>query len=122
MAPSSMVGGSRAGQLVAHLVLVVGVITVVTYPIYTVFVASTHTLQTILRPPLPMLPAASWWRTTARRLAAASTGSGAWSRARLLANTTIVALAIAVGKIVISIASAYAIVFFRFPLRMVFFG
>ena len=71
-----MVGGSRAGQLVVHLVLVVGVI-VVAYPIYTVFVASTHTLQTILRPPLPMLPAASWWRTTARRLAAASTGSGA---------------------------------------------
>jgi len=32
-----------------------------------------------------------------------------------------VALAIAVGKIVISILSAYAIVFFRFPLRMAFF-
>ena len=31
------------------------------------------------------------------------------------------ALAIAIGKIVISILSAYAIVFFRFPLRMVFF-
>ena len=46
---------------------------------------------------------------------------GGVSVARLLANTTIVALAIAVGKIVISIASAYAIVFFRFPLRMVFF-
>ena len=39
----------------------------------------------------------------------------------LLFNTTIVALAIAVGKIVISILSAYAIVFFRFPLRMAFF-
>ena len=36
-------------------------------------------------------------------------------------NTTIVAVAIAAGKIVISILSAYAIVFFRFPLRMVFF-
>jgi sn-glycerol 3-phosphate transport system permease protein len=40
---------------------------------------------------------------------------------RLLLNTTIVALAIAVGKIVISILSAYAIVFFRFPGRMVLF-
>ena len=36
-------------------------------------------------------------------------------------NTTVVALGIAIGKIVISMASAYAIVFFRFPLRMVFF-
>ena len=46
---------------------------------------------------------------------------GGVSVGRLLANTTLVALAIAIGKIVISIASAYAIVFFRFPLRMVFF-
>ena len=40
---------------------------------------------------------------------------------RLLFNTTIVALAIAIGKIFISILSAYAIVFFRFPFRMTFF-
>src|SRR5690606_7707058 len=39
----------------------------------------------------------------------------------LLLNTTIMALGIAVGKICISILSAYAIVFFRFPLRMTFF-
>ena len=64
-------------------------------------------------------PASS--RTTRRRCSAASAGSAASASARLLFNTTIVALAIAVGKIVISILSAYAIVFFRFPLRMIFF-
>ena len=45
-------------------------------------------------------------------------GVNVWT---LLFNTTVVALAIAVGKIVISILSAYAIVFFRFPFRMTFF-
>jgi sn-glycerol 3-phosphate transport system permease protein len=45
-------------------------------------------------------------------------GVNVWT---LLFNTTIVALAIAIGKIVISILSAYAIVFFRFPFRMTFF-
>jgi sn-glycerol 3-phosphate transport system permease protein len=39
----------------------------------------------------------------------------------LLANTSLVPLAIAVGKIIISITTVYTIVFFRFPLRMVFF-
>jgi sn-glycerol 3-phosphate transport system permease protein len=39
----------------------------------------------------------------------------------MLWNTTVMALGIAIGKIVISILSAYAIVFFRFPFRMTFF-
>ena len=43
------------------------------------------------------------------------------SALRILANTFVVAVAIAVGKIVISILSAYAIVFFRFPLRSLCF-
>jgi sn-glycerol 3-phosphate transport system permease protein len=115
-----MVGGSRAGQLVAHFVLVIGVI-VVAFPIYYVFVASTHTLQTILRPPLPMLPGAELVANTREALGGGIDRIGGVSVARLLANTTLVALAIAVGKILISMASAYAIVFFRFPLRMAFF-
>jgi sn-glycerol 3-phosphate transport system permease protein len=40
---------------------------------------------------------------------------------RLLFNSFVVAIAIAVGKIIISFLSAFAIVFFRFPFRMGFF-
>ncbi len=39
----------------------------------------------------------------------------------MLLNSTIMALGITIGKIAISILSAYAIVYFRFPLRMLFF-
>ena len=115
-----MVGATRRGQFLAHLVLVVGVL-VVAFPIYYVFVASTHTIQTILRPPLPLIPGRELAANYAEALGGGINQIGGVSVTRLLANTTIMALAIAVGKIVISITTAYAIVFFRFPLRMVFF-
>lgn len=120
MAEPTMVGGTRSGQWVAHLVLILGVI-VVAFPIYVVFVGSTHPVETFLRPPLPLLPGPDGPANYAEAFGGGVRRIGGVSVGRLLANTTIVALAIAVGKIVISIASAYAIVFFRFPLRMVFF-
>jgi sn-glycerol 3-phosphate transport system permease protein len=120
MAEPAMVGGSRSGQWVAHLLLVIGVL-VVAFPIYYVVVASTHSLQTILRPPLPLLPGAEGPSNYAEALGGGINQIGGVSVVRLLVNTTIMALSIAVGKIVISMATAYAIVFFRFPLRMVFF-
>ncbi|MBF4190205.1 hypothetical protein ISX56_31100, partial [Serratia ureilytica] len=39
----------------------------------------------------------------------------------LLLNSVIMALAITCGKIAVSVLSAYAIVYFRFPLRSLFF-
>jgi sn-glycerol 3-phosphate transport system permease protein len=120
MAEASMLGASRSGRVIAHLVLVLGVI-VVAFPIYYVFVASTHTLQTILRPPLPLLPGGELIPNYSEAFGGGINRIGGVSVGRLLLNTSIVAVSIAVGKIIISIASAYAIVFFRFPLRMVFF-
>jgi len=41
--------------------------------------------------------------------------------ARMMANSFVIAVVIAVGKIAVSLISAYAVVFFAFPLRMFFF-
>ena len=107
--------------VIAHVAADRSASSIVAFPIYYTFVASTHSLQTILRPPLPLLPATEFVDELLR---------GAVRRRRphrrrrcrpLLFNTTVVALGIAIGKIIISILSAYAIVFFRFPFRMVFF-
>src|SRR6476619_4556673 len=111
MAEPGMVGASRTGQLLAHLVLIVGVL-VVAFPIYFVAIASTHTIQTILRPPLPLLPGGELLTNYGEALGGGINQIGGVSVARLLANTTIVALGIAIGKILISITTAYAIVFF----------
>jgi sn-glycerol 3-phosphate transport system permease protein len=115
-----MVENRPLSTLIAHLVLVLGIL-VVAFPIYYTFVASTLSLQQILRPPLPLLPGDQFAENYGEALFGGVGRIGGVDVARLLFNTTVVALAIAVGKIVISILSAYAIVFFRFPLRMVFF-
>ncbi len=119
-ADGGMLGVSRGSRYVAHAILVVGIL-VIAFPIYYTLVASTHELVTILRPPLPLLPGsqaiANYWEG----LTGGIGRIGGVDVTTLLFNTTVVALAIAVGKIVISILSAFAIVFFRFPFRMTFF-
>lgn len=115
-----MIGQSVAGIYVAHAILILGIV-IVAFPIYYTFVASTHSLQTILRPPLPLLPGDRFLENYSEALFGGVGRIGGVSVATLLFNTTIVALGIAIGKIIISLLSAYAIVFFRFPLRMTFF-
>ncbi|KQT68938.1 MULTISPECIES: sn-glycerol-3-phosphate ABC transporter permease UgpE [unclassified Aureimonas] len=104
----------------AHLVLVLGIL-IVAFPIYYTFVASTQTLRTILSPPLPLTPGGEFLENYGTALFSGASQIGGVSIARLLWNTAIVATAIAVGKIAISILSAFAIVYFRFPGRMVAF-
>ncbi|MEW9807777.1 sn-glycerol-3-phosphate ABC transporter permease UgpE [Mesorhizobium marinum] len=115
-----MLGVSRTSRYVAHAILILGIV-IVAFPIYYTFVASTHSLQTILRPPLPLLPGDRFWENYSEALFGGVGRIGGVPVSTLLFNTTVVALGIAVGKIVISILSAYAIVFFRFPFRMTFF-
>ena len=115
-----MVGESAASRVTAHILLVLGVL-IVAFPIYYVVIASTHSIQTILRPPLPLLPGAEAAANYREALEGGVNRIGGVSVGRLLLNSTIMALGIACGKIVISMASAYAIVFFRFPLRMACF-
>jgi sn-glycerol 3-phosphate transport system permease protein len=115
-----MIGTSPIRTYVAHAVLILGIL-VVAFPIYYTFVASTHTLQTILRPPLPLLPGPEFFSNYSEALFGGVGRIGGVPVSTLLFNTTVVALGIAIGKIIISILSAYAIVFFRFPFRMFFF-
>ena len=103
-----------------HVVLILGVI-VVAFPLYVTFVASTLTLDQILSVPMPLLPGDQFVKNYSQVLTAGSTkGSGA-AVATMLKNSLIMALAIAVGKISISIIASFAIVYFRFPLRNFFF-
>ena len=111
-----MVENRPLAGLIAHLILILGIV-IVAFPIYYTFVASTLTLSEILRPPLPLLPGDQFTENYSEALFGGVGKIGGVSVTRLLLNTTIVALAIAIGKIVISILSAYAIVFFSFPLR-----
>ena len=115
-----MIENAPIRRIVAHVVLVLGIL-VVAFPIYYTFVASTHSLQTILRPPLPLLPGPHFWENYSEALFGGVGRIGGVAVSTLLFNSTVVALAVAIGKIFISILSAYAIVFFKFPFRMTAF-
>jgi sn-glycerol 3-phosphate transport system permease protein len=104
----------------SHVVLLLGII-VVAFPLYVTFVASTLTLDQILTVPMPLLPGDQFLHNYSQVLSAGSTkGSGA-AVSTMLKNSLIMALAIAIGKISISIIASFAIVYFRFPLRSFFF-
>jgi sn-glycerol 3-phosphate transport system permease protein len=105
----------------AHAVLALGAL-VVAFPVYMTFVASTHDQATMLSGPVPLLPGRHLAENYATVLLA---GLGASSSsppvALMMLNSLVMAFAIALGKIAISIIASYAIVYFRFPLRMTFF-
>jgi len=111
-----MVTNNRIGTIVTHVLLIAG-ISLMCFPIWLTFVGSTVTQQEIIRPPLPLLPGPHF---VDNYRAALFSGVQAPVGLMLL-NSTIMALGIAIGKIAISLLSAFAIVYFRFPGRMLCF-
>src|SRR2546430_14648372 len=105
----------------AHAVLVLGML-IVGFPGYMTFVASTHDQATMLSGPAPLLPGrffAENYRTVL--LSGLGASSSSPPVALMMFNSLVMALAIALGKIAISIIAAYAVVYFKFPFRMTFF-
>jgi sn-glycerol 3-phosphate transport system permease protein len=113
---SGMVEKRGIGLVLTHLGLLAG-IAIICFPIYLAFVASTVTQPEIVRPPMPLVPGSHFIENYSAALLS-GVNAPVW---RMLVNTMIMALGITIGKISISIISAYAIVYFRFPLRPVFF-
>ena len=104
----------------SHAVLIAGLL-VVAFPVYVTFVASTLTLEEIMQAPMPLVPGDRLWENYSQVLTAGSTTGSKAAVSTMLVNSLVMALVIALGKIAISIISAFAIVYFRFPLRMFFF-
>ncbi len=104
----------------SHAVLIAGV-ALIALPLYVAFIASTHTLETVMRTPMPLWPGDQFLENYSQVLTAGSTKGSKAAVAQMLINSLMMALVIPLGKITISIVSAFAIVYFRFPLRMFFF-
>ena len=118
-----MVERRPAQTLLAHLVLVLGVL-IVAFPVYETFIASTQTSQQIVTSvPMSMLPGGHMVETYRLALFGGETsyGSKITPVAPMMFVSLVSALVIAIGKIAISLLSAFAIVYFRFPFRNVVF-
>ncbi|ARV20433.1 Lactose transport system permease protein LacG [Curvibacter sp. AEP1-3] len=108
-------------DFLSHAILIIGVL-IVAFPIYITFVASTHTADAVVQSPMPLLPGSHLLDNYAAALGGDRQGSGSHaSVGRMMMVSLITALIISIGKIAISLLSAFAIVYFRFPARMFFF-
>ena len=104
---------------IQHAVLILGAAMFV-FPIYLAFVASTHTAAEVSGG-VPLLPGAEMIRNYSLVLGEGISAAGAPPLWIMLMNSTIMALSITIGKIVISLLSAFAVVYFKFPFRMLAF-
>jgi sn-glycerol 3-phosphate transport system permease protein len=106
--------------VLSHLIVLIGVI-IIAFPVWMTFVASTHSQQTMLQSPIPVLPGPHLIENYTKVLTEGYGRVGSTPVMMTLTNSLIMALGVAIGKIAISIISAFAIVYFRFPGRMYFF-
>lgn len=113
-----MVENRRFGNLIPHLVLWAGV-GIVAFPVYLALIASTHDAATIANGRMPLWPGVHTLENYRRALT--ESGMAGAPVAQMLLNSLVTALAIAAGKIAISLLSAYALIYFRFPLRQAAF-
>src|ERR1700737_2921001 len=110
-----MIENRKGFDLFCHAVLIAGV-ALIAFPVYVAFCAATMNEQQVFSVPLSLVPSTHLFENIASVWTHGS-GNAASPFGRMLVNSLVMALAISIGKIAVSIVSAYAIVFFRFPLR-----
>ena len=114
-----MIENRRGLDIFCHVMLLLGVL-VVLFPLYVAFVAATLDNQQVFQVPMTLLPGGHLWENISTIWTqGVSRHSAPFSL--LLFNSFVMAIVITIGKISVSIISAYAIVYFRFPLRSLFF-
>ena len=90
-----------------HVLMLIGIF-IVFFPIWLAFVASTVTQQAIVSPPMPLMPGDHFVENYKRALFSGIN----IPVSTMLINSLIMAMGIAIGKIIISLLSAFAIVYF----------
>ncbi len=118
-----MIEKKKSGYWLSHLGLCLGVLFIF-FPVWLAFVGSTVTQDDILQPPYPVLPGPHFFENYSSALFQGGPDgydTGQISVLKMLINSTIMALGITIGKIIISLLSAFAFVYFRFPGRKTFF-
>ncbi len=114
-----MIENRRGLDIFCHIVLIIAVLLVL-FPLYVAFVAATLDNKQVFTVPMTLIPGGHLFENI-HTIWTQGAGSSSPAFGPLLLNSFIMAMAITVGKISISMLSAYAIVYFRFPLRNLFF-
>lgn len=102
----------------AHLIMILGVVAIL-FPLWFMFVTASHDASRVAYAPLPLLPGGHLWENLHNVFTQSIDKTPLW---RLIFNSFVMAVGIATLKIIISLMSAYAIVYFKFPFRRTAFG
>lgn len=103
-----------------HAFLILGFI-IVALPVYVAIIASTHDVATLMSNTVPLWPGSHFIENYREILTGASAANGLPNYSHMALNSLVMAVVITLGKITISILSAFAIVYFRFPFRQLAF-
>ncbi len=103
-----------------HLILIAGVL-FMGLPVWIAFMSSTHTAETLFREGLQFWPGGHFFETYSEVLYKPGGVMKSVTGTRMLVNSLALGVGFAVGKVVISIMAAYAIVYFRFRLAVPLF-
>jgi len=98
-----------------HIILLLGVL-FMSLPVWVAFSSSTHTAETILREGLQFWPGPTFIETYREAMFEAGGVMKSVLGITMLKNSLILGIGFAVGKVIISMLAAYAIVYFRFRL------
>ena len=111
-----MVEHRPLSDFIAYAILTLGVF-IVAFPVWLALVASTHDAATVVGGHMPATPGTHALENYYRAIFVGGSRTSREPVANMLINSFVSAIGIAVGKIFISILSAYAVVYFRFPFR-----
>jgi sn-glycerol 3-phosphate transport system permease protein len=104
----------------AHAILIIGVL-LVAFPIYIAFVGSTNALDNVISSPMKLTMGDQAAANYGQILFEGGTTGGRAPLGHMMWVSLVTAMLIAVGKITISLLSAFAMVYFRFPGKQVAF-
>ncbi|MCA0400731.1 MAG: sn-glycerol-3-phosphate ABC transporter permease UgpE [Proteobacteria bacterium] len=107
-------------DIVPHFILALGVI-IIAFPVYIAFVASTWDAATISNGQMPLWPGPHFLENYYRTIFIGTAKTTREPVGIMMLNSFVMAMCIAIGKIAISLISAFAVVYFRFPFRMAAF-
>ncbi|MDU4543840.1 MAG: glycerol-3-phosphate transporter, partial [Klebsiella michiganensis] len=114
-----MIENRRGLTIFSHTMLILG-IAVILFPLYVAFVAATLDSKAVFDTPMTLIPGGHLLENM-KFIWVNGVGANSAPFWLMMLNSFIMAFGITVGKITVSMLSAFAIVWFRFPLRNLFF-
>jgi sn-glycerol 3-phosphate transport system permease protein len=105
----------------SHIIIIAFIICLF-LPIYLAVVAASHDAQALMQAPIPVLPGGLFWINFKKVLLSGLSVTGGVPVIDMLFNSLVMALLISIGKIIIALGSAFALVYFDFPLKKTCFA